>query len=79
MLKNDLLPSQERLHCFGKADNPRCLLCGIFDGYGHFLVCDQLTDVTFPLWSALEKLTPGLLLEQVTNCKIVGDTEAVFQ
>ena len=53
-------------------------MCGVFDGHGHFLVCNQLAHVTFPLWTGLEKLTHCLSLEQVANYEIVGDTEAVF-
>ena len=78
MLRNNLLPSQEQLHHFGKADNPRCLMSGAMGGYSHFLVCDQLSHSTLPLWTVLEKLALGLSLEQVVNCEIVGDEETVF-
>ena len=78
MLKNDLHPSQERLHRFKKAKNSNCLRCNQCDNHGHFLTCPDLRSILSPLYTALQITMPNISAEKLANLDLPIDNFAIF-
>ena len=77
-LKNDLLPSQERLFNCKKAESPRCVRCSRIDNHGHFLMCEGLASVVDPIVSALRLLDTSVSLERIVHSDYNGDSDEKF-
>ena len=78
LLKNDLLPTRERLLRCKKASSSKCLNCSDIDMHGHFLLCPALTPVLAPLISALRMYLPSSSLDKVVNLDLQGEKDQVF-
>ena len=78
MIKNDLHPSQERLHRFKKAKNGNCLRCNQCDNHGHFLTCPELISILSPLYTALQISMPNISAEKLANLDLPIDNFAIF-
>ena len=78
MVKNDLHPSQERLHRFKKARNSNCLRCNQCDNHGHFLTCPDLRSIWSPLYTALQISMPHISAEKLANLDLPTDNFAIF-
>ena len=78
LMKNDILPNKERLLRFVKTDSGNCERCEGYDNQGHFLICTGLADVNKPTLAAIRSLLPGISLESIINCDLIGEPNAVF-
>ena len=78
MIKDDLYPSQERLHCCNKAKNSNCLKCNQCDSHGHYLVCPSLRMILSPLYMAMQILMPNISAEKLANLDLPNDFFATF-
>ena len=70
MMKNDLLPTKERLFRLKKVNNSNCDICNCQDGHGHFLICPGLTSVTYQIISVIRKCSPAVSVENIVNCDV---------
>jgi hypothetical protein len=59
-VKNDLLPTKERLFRINKVPSPSCSLCNDLDGMDHFISCDHGSAVMVLLLRCLAKYMPTI-------------------
>ena len=67
----NLLPTKERLHRFGKQPSPSCKFCNFHeDILEHFIVCPNSTEVTNPLLTCLSSQDANVTPQDVVQLNI---------
>ena len=80
MLKNDLLPTQERLYMCGKAVSNRCPVCPRVDSQGHLFICgdNNVAALIRPITDQILCLDPIASIEKIINMDFAAKIEEKF-